>query len=162
MSQERIKFVITGGEPTVYKDYLPFVKLLKEEDHIIHTTTNGSNTVKYYSELANYSDIAFSIHLNYVKQFGIDKFINNVQAAAETTEMGYLNDTVAQYNWVIVRIMLDPGNLDIAKQVYNDFKSQMAHYKNFVLAVDLVHDTTEGKELFEYSIEELEWLNSIQ
>lgn len=161
MFGDRTKFVFTGGEPTVYKDYLPFVKMLKENDHIVHTTTNGSNNPKYYSELAEVSDIVFSIHLNYVKQFGIDKFVSSAVAAADTTESGFLNDTVAKYNWVIVRIMLDPGNLDIAKETYAAFKEKCSHYQNFVLAVDLVHQTDNSNLLFKYSEEELEWIKGL-
>ena len=163
-SDERIKFSMTGGEPTVYKDYLPFVKTLKKDDHIIHTTTNGSNTVEYYSELAQYSDIAFSLHLEYVKRLGIEKFLNNIKAAAETTESGHENNTDARFNWVIVRIMLDPGNLDAAKMVYDTVKTKLENYKNFVLTVDTVHVAdvdlnAPGKILYEYSQEERDWLN---
>ena len=161
VNKEKIKFVITGGEPTVYRDYLPFVKMVKEEGHIVHTTTNGSNSEEYYKELAKYSDIAFSIHLNYVKHFGIEKFTKSVKAAATTTDQGYIDESESKYNWVIVRIMLDPGNLEIAKEVYNSFKENFSIHKNFVLAVDLVHDTSSGKELYNYSKEELDWISSI-
>ena len=160
MKDERTKFAITGGEPTVYKDYLPFVKFLKEKDHIINTTTNGSNTPAYYSELAEYSDIVFSIHLNYVKKLGLDKFLSAVEAALITTETGFKNDTVAQFNRIIVRIMLDPGNLEIAKDTYNSFKEQFGNYKNFSLAVDVVHEV-HGKELLNYTAEDREWFSNI-
>lgn len=157
---DRTKFVFTGGEPTIYKDYLPFVQLLKADDHIVHTTTNGSHTPKYYSELAEVSDIVFSIHLNYVKTLGIDKFVKAVGAAAETTEQGFEKDTVAKYNWVIVRIMLDPGNLELAKEIYNEFE-KFKKYRNFVLAVDLVHQVDNGHVLHPYSKDELDWISQI-
>lgn len=158
---ERTKFVFTGGEPTVYKDYLPFVKMLKEKDHIIHTTTNGSNNPDYYAELAESSEIVFSIHLNYVKQFGIDKFLNSVLAACETTKTGFLKNTSAQFNWVTVRIMLDPGNLEIAKETYNSFKERCSQYRNFVLSVDLVHQTDSDHLIINYFEEELEWVKGL-
>jgi hypothetical protein len=110
--------------------------------------------------LAKYSDLAFSIHLNYVKHFGVDKFLNSVKAATETTEIGHQEDTDAKYNWNIVRIMLDPGNLELAKETYNRFKEQFKDCKNFVLAVDLVHDIMGGKTLYKYSDEELSWLET--
>jgi organic radical activating enzyme len=158
---QRTKFVFTGGEPTVYKDYLQFVKMLKSHDHIIHTTTNGSNTPEYYSELSNHSDVVFSIHLNYVKQFGIDKFLKNIQASIDTTNRGIEEDTVSKYNWVVVRIMFDPGNLDIAKETHNAIKERFQGNANFVLAVDMVHQTQTDYTLFEYSEEEKNWFNSI-
>lgn len=160
--RERLKFSITGGEPTVYKDYLPFVKKLKEDDQIIMTTTNGSNSTEYYKELAKYSDIAFSIHLKYVGVFGVDKFVNNAVAAAETTQQGHLDDTSAKYNWIIVRIMLDPGNLEIAKKVYASFTEELQGFKNCIITVDLLH-TADGDshQLYEYSDEEIEWIERI-
>jgi organic radical activating enzyme len=157
---ERTKFVFTGGEPTVYKDYLPFVQMLKAEDHIVHTTTNGSHTPKYYSELAEVSDIVFSIHLNYVKTLGLDKFSKAIEAAAQTTEQGFEKDTVAKYNWVIVRIMLDTGNLELAKEAYKEFE-QFKKYKNFVLAVDLVHQVDNGHILHPYTEDELNWIKTL-
>jgi len=161
MKDERTKFSITGGEPTVYKDYLPFVKFLKEKDHIINTTTNGSNTPAYYAELAEYSDVVFSIHLNYVKKLGLDKFTDAVEAALLTTEQGIANDTVAKYNHIIVRIMLDPGNLETAKESYNSFKEKFSKYKNFLLSVDVVHEV-HNKELLNYTKEELEWATGME
>lgn len=161
IDNERIKFVITGGEPTVYKDYLSFVKILKQDNHIVHTTTNGSNTVNYYSELARYSDLSFSIHLNYVKKLGIQKFIDNIKSAAETTENGYSNNTDARFNWVVVRIMFDPGNLKIAKEIYKMIKEELNPYKNFVLTVDTVHEADGNKILYNYTDEEKEWLDQI-
>ena len=160
-TNERLKFSITGGEPTVYKDYLPFVKKLKEDDQIVMTTTNGSNSTEYYAELALYSDIAFSIHLKYVDRLGLDKFINNVVAAATTTEQGHANDTIAQYNWIIIRIMLDPGNLELAKTVYTAFKENIQEFKNVVLTVDLLHEADgDSHQLYTYTKEELEWIES--
>ena len=165
-SKERIKFSMTGGEPTVYKDYLPFIKILKGEDHIIHTTTNGSNTEKYYAELAEYSDIAFSMHLEYVKRLGLQKFVDNIRSAAETTERGHRENTSPRFNWIIVRIMLDPGNLETAKLLYGSLKEELKNYRNFVLTVDTVHvadvdHESPGKVLYEYSQEETDWLQEI-
>jgi organic radical activating enzyme len=155
IGKSRVKFNMTGGEPTVYKDYLPFVKKLKEDDHIIMTTTNGSNSVKYYSELAEYSDICFSIHLNYVKQFGIDKFINNIQAAVDTRARAKELDTFAQYNWIGVRIMLDPGNQEIAEEFHKLCKER---FPDIIVSVDAVHQTEQGKELYNYSEKEIVWI----
>ncbi len=160
-NDERLKFSIAGGEPTVYKDYLPFVKYLKEKNHIVMTTTNGSNSEKYYAELAEYSDICFSIHLKYAEKLGIDKFVKNVLAAAETTKQAHINNTVAKYNWIIVRIMLEPGKLETAKKVYSEFTEKLQGYNNIVITVDVVHNADGDHKIYEYSSEELEWLSEL-
>lgn len=152
---ERIKFNFTGGEPTVYSDYLPFVKILKSYDHIIMTTTNGSHSVNYYSELAEFSDICFSIHLEYVKKFGKEKFLKSIRAAVETRNKAKAAGTSARFNWIGVRIMLDPGNQSIAEEFYNECK-EMFH--DIDVNIDTVHDTTDGHKLFEYKPEEIIWV----
>ena len=111
--------------------------------------------------LAEYSDVVFSIHLNYVKKLGLDKFTDAVEAALLTTEQGIANDTVAKYNHIIVRIMLDPGNLETAKESYNSFKEKFSKYKNFLLSVDVVHEV-HNKELLNYTKEEMEWTKGME
>jgi organic radical activating enzyme len=157
IGRARAKFNITGGEPTVYKDYLPFIKKLKEDGHVVMTTTNGSNSVKYYAELAEYSDICFSIHLNYVKQFGIDKFINNIQAAVDTRIQSKQLGTAAQHHWIGVRIMLDPGNQELAEEFHKLCKER---FDNIIISVDAVHitDAVEIGQLHEYSEKEVMWI----
>jgi organic radical activating enzyme len=155
IGKSRVKFNITGGEPTVYKDYLPFIKRMREDNVIIMTTTNGSNTVKYYAELAEYSDICFSIHLNYVKQFGIDKFINNIQSAVDSRDQAKELNSRGKNNWIGVRIMLDPGNQEIAEQFYNLCKEK---FPNIVVSIDAVHQTENDKELYEYTEKEIIWI----
>jgi hypothetical protein len=67
---------------------------------------------------------------------------------------------VAKYNWVIVRIMLDTGNLELAKEAYKEFE-QFKKYKNFVLAVDLVHQVDNGHILHHYTEDELNWIKTL-
>lgn len=61
------KISFSGGELTGNKNFLPFVKWLREnyqtEIHSILFTTNGSATFSYYKKLFNFIDnISFSFH----------------------------------------------------------------------------------------------------
>ena len=56
--------------------------------------------------------------------------------------------------------MLDPGNLETAKQAYSAF-SEFKKYRNFVLTVDLVHEADTGHDLYKYSEEEISWIKSL-
>lgn len=144
---QTMKFVFTGGEPTFNPDFLDFVVELKEKGHVIHTTTNGSQTADYYSRLMQFSDIGFSAHLTYLENPKMyDKFVGNIAAAYESKK----SDEHADLNWLGVRIMLQPGKLDLAKKLFKDCKSII---KNVV--VDLLHG--EGKTIISYSEEELKW-----
>jgi organic radical activating enzyme len=156
---EKTKFSFTGGEPTVYKDYLPFVKRIKQDGHLVMTTTNGSHNENYYRELAEYSDICFSVHLNYVKQFGIDKFIKSIQSATDVRRKNSNDGSLGDPNWVGVRIMCDPGNLDIAKEIYKICKEK---FNDIIISVDTVHDAHTGSgNLYSYTEEEIHWIKSV-
>lgn len=73
---------IGGGEPTVNKDLIPFLKWLTEEysDQIIYIglATNGSASKSYYLKLFNYvSGLVFSTHTEHINE---DKFFNTAIA----------------------------------------------------------------------------------
>ena len=57
--------------------------------------------------------------------------------------------------------MLDPGNLETAKESYKSFKEKFSKYKNFLLSVDVVHEV-HNKELLNYTKEELEWATGME
>jgi organic radical activating enzyme len=144
-----MKFVFTGGEPTFNPDFLEFVTYLHDDLlHIIHTTTNGSHTPAYYSKLIQVSDIGFSAHLTYLERPEIyKKFIDNIKSANESRQSNHN----ASLNWLGVRIMLQPGKLDMAKKLYNDCKEIIPNVN-----VDLLHGT--NKQILPYSQEEIDWV----
>jgi MoaA/NifB/PqqE/SkfB family radical SAM enzyme len=143
----KVKFSMLGGELTVYKDYLPFVKTLHSMGHMSITTTNGSRNPEYYQELAKFSDVCFSIHLNYVKELGVEKFIDSVEQAL----LGKGS------NWVSVRIMIDPGNLEIAQTVYNRFKEKFGD--GCPINVKPVHPAP-NRPLYSYTPKEIFWIRN--
>jgi MoaA/NifB/PqqE/SkfB family radical SAM enzyme len=145
---ERMKFVFTGGEPTFNPQYLAFLEHLKSQDHIIHTTTNGTHNRDYYSKLMRLSDIQFSAHLSYLNEpKSFDKFLDNIRACADVK-------TTDNLNWLGVTIMLQPGRLPLAKHLYNECKKILDNVN-----VNLLHDL--DKKIIEYSKEEIDWLVSL-
>jgi hypothetical protein len=147
----KIKFSFTGGEPAVYKDYLPFVKLLRADGHIISTTTNGSSTEKYYAELAYYSNITFSIHLRYVESLGLDRFLDAVKGAIR-------GNNPNKKNWIGVRIMLEPGYKELAEKCFNEFRNQCPELNSLV--VQGLHDQDVAQKIKVYAKDEMDWLIS--
>jgi hypothetical protein len=138
------KFSLLGGELTVYKDYLPFVQTLRADGHNSITTTNGSRDPDYYAALAQAGDICFSLHLAYVKTLGIERFIASIEAAIQNKGN----------NFIRVRLMVDPGNLEYAKEVHNllleKFNGQC------LIAVKPIHQP-DGK-LYPYKPKEILWI----
>jgi hypothetical protein len=98
------------------------------------------------------SDIGFSAHLTYLETPNIyKKFIKNISAAVESKQS---NET-ANLNWLGVRIMLQPGKLEIAKRLYDDCKTIIDN-----VTIDLLHG--KNKKILEYSQEEIDWMLSLQ
>ncbi len=145
IKNEPTKFSLLGGELTVYKDYLPFVKKLREDGHRSITTTNGTRDPDYHAELAQVSDICFSLHLKYVQSMGIEKFLKNIDSAIKNK-----ND-----NFIRVRIMVDPGNLEYAKEVHSTILEKFSN--KCLIAVKPVHDSN-GKLFASYTPKEIFWI----
>lgn len=59
-----IWFQITGGEPTLYPRLIELLEFIKASGHKVAILTNGSRTIRYWSELAekNIPDILFLTH----------------------------------------------------------------------------------------------------
>jgi MoaA/NifB/PqqE/SkfB family radical SAM enzyme len=142
---ERVKFIFTGGEPTFNPNFKKFVKNINDRKHLIHTTTNGSHNFKYYSELIEFSMIAFSAHITSIEQKNnYNKFLDNLKAAKENNKNNL---------WIGVSIMFQPGKLNIIKKLYDDAKNIL----NKNINVNLLH-AHENLKLLQYSQEELDWV----
>jgi hypothetical protein len=97
------------------------------------------------------SDIGFSAHLSYLERPEIyKKFVSNVQSAADSKQSNHN----ANLNWMSVRIMLQTGKLNLAKQLYSDCKAITSN-----ITVDLLHG--KNKQILPYSIEEIEWMTNV-
>jgi MoaA/NifB/PqqE/SkfB family radical SAM enzyme len=90
------KLVLSGGEPTVNKNLLPFVNWLRNtfKDRIFQLglCTNGSASKSYYLDLFEYFDwISFSTHTEYLDE---EKFFNSAVAcnlyAKETCNKSFM------------------------------------------------------------------------
>lgn len=79
------KLSISGGEPTINKNVLPFIHYLRTQfnDHVVHINfiTNGSASKQYYLKLCPLVDsLSFSTHTEFME---LEKFLENIQACSE-------------------------------------------------------------------------------
>ena len=101
-----ICYRLSGGEPTYWKHFIDLAKLVKQQGHFFSFVTNGSQLVKYYKEISNYTDgFMISYHPQYAD---VDHFIdiaNNVDCP------------------IAINLMLVPEKFDelckIAERLYN-------------------------------------------
>jgi hypothetical protein len=123
-----------GGENTLNKNFLPFLKWLHQnfKDSItnIGFVTNGTAAIKYYKEAINYCNwITFSIHSEFINE---DKFFKTVTEVNELSKKTNCS--------IKVNIMNEPWNQD-----------RIPIYKNYLDAMNIanyvhpIHDFKEGK-----------------
>ncbi len=72
----KANFVVSGGEPTVHKNYIEFAQMVYNDGHKLSTHSNGSRLPKYYRELIHYSDLNISIHFEYIDRY--EEKISNI------------------------------------------------------------------------------------
>lgn len=102
---KEICFRISGGEPTYWKHFVDFAKLIKSAGHTFSFLTNGSQSDAYYQSIADYSDgIIFSYHHEYST---LEEFKIKCNLPCPT----------------IVNLMLTPSRfdelVDVAKELFN-------------------------------------------
>ena len=62
-NKKNIAFSFSGGEPTVYKDFIPLTQHIKSLGCCVGIVTNGSRTLKWWQRGVEYlDDISISIH----------------------------------------------------------------------------------------------------
>lgn len=150
----KAKFVFTGGEPTVNPKYMDFVRLLKEKGHLIHTTTNGSRTPEFFSELIELSLIGFSFHFEFSRE---DHYTKVIKAIIERKKQS----KEAFDNWCGVRIMVPPGGFMKAKDLYHRLK-EIDGFQEYAIMLSMspLYVPEEHTILLDYPEGELEQISA--
>lgn len=105
---EKINFAISGGEPTMNPDFLPWVKHLTRKGHRVSTHSNGSRAPEYYCELIRYSDINISVHFEFFEK---KKMLEVLTALSR--EIFNRKTALQKIGHVEVMLMMLPGKKDL-------------------------------------------------
>lgn len=131
---KKYEIAFLGGENTLNKDFLPFVRWLNYEYRDIITNlgfiTNGTASVEYYSEILNYCNwITFSTHSEFMDE---EKFFTKLLKVSELAKHAMCN--------IKVNIMNEPWH----SERINDYKEFLDNLKidNYIHPI---HDFEEGK-----------------
>jgi len=106
---------ISGGEPTLNKNYIDFVKWLKGNNPYsqISTSTNGTKSAEYLNHLNVYSHLAISIHFEFVR----DTYIQKLKRFLDARGSGKGKKTVR------LKCMLHPEKVPQVKQFIKQFRN---------------------------------------
>ena len=128
---------ISGGEPTLNKNYIDFVKWLKGNNPYarISTSTNGTKSAEYLNHLNTYSHLAISIHFEFIT----DRYISKLHR--------FLNSRNDKKS-VRLKCMLHPEKVPQVKS----FVAQFRKYRDLDMTVTPLW-TPGTKEIMEYESE---------
>ena len=74
----KFKIILIGGEPTLHKNYLSFIKKIYKLDNIsLYSFTNFSQPISFYIECAKYN-VNFLISFHYLNQYRTNLFIKKI------------------------------------------------------------------------------------
>jgi len=103
---------ISGGEPTLNKKYIDFIKWLKGNNPYsrISTSTNGTKSASYLAHLNRYSHLSVSIHFEFVGESYFQKLEQFLRNRGDNKKS------------IRFKCMLHPGRFNQVKNFLNRFK----------------------------------------
>ena len=110
---EKVNFIISGGEPTVNKHFLDWLRYLNSCGHHVSLHSNGSRLPDYYREVIYFGDLNLSVHFEFYDRV---KFVNVVKAVTEE-KVSNRNKNVGHLE---VKFMMAPHNRDEALALEQD------------------------------------------
>jgi hypothetical protein len=120
---ESVNFIISGGEPTVNKHFLDWLRYLNSCGHHISLHSNGSRLPAYYQEIIHFGDLNLSVHFEFYDRA---KFVKVVEAVTKekvdcgNTGVGHLE----------VKFMMAPQNREEAMSLEEELKA-LPYFKEF-------------------------------
>jgi MoaA/NifB/PqqE/SkfB family radical SAM enzyme len=129
-----VYFLYTGGEVTLYKDFLFLIETQKKNGNKIGISTNGSRDLTFWSKAKYFLD---NISISYHDEFtDLDHFIKVINTVKDTA-------------FTHVNIMIRPGEVDkCIKAAYR------VHDETDEVTIDLQIVLRDFKEPFEYTDDE--------
>ena len=106
---KEVYFIYTGGEVTLFKDFIPLVKILKKKGNRVGISSNGSRNLEFWKEAQEYLEhVSLSYHSEFTK---LDHFIEVI-------------NTIKDKPYTHVNIMVKPDEfrkcMDAAYRIFNE------------------------------------------
>lgn len=111
-----VNFIISGGEPTVNRDFLDWLRYLNACGHHVSLHSNGSRLPEYYREIIHYGDLNLSVHFEFYDR---QKFLRVVETITEEKVTNF-NTGVGHLE---VKIMMPPHCVDQALELESALKA---------------------------------------
>jgi hypothetical protein len=113
---ESVNFIISGGEPTVNKHFLDWLRYLNKCGHHVSLHSNGSRLPDYYKEVIHFGDLNLSVHFEFYDRA---KFVKVVEAVTKE-KVDNKNQGVGHLE---VKFMMPPDCRDEAMLLEEELKA---------------------------------------
>lgn len=141
---KNITYVLMGGELTLWKQFIEFIKMLRTETPscTIKLLTNGIMPASYWETNGKLFDrIQFSYHPEY--KSNLDKFISAVNASSSPVNA--------------IFVMTPPENFPDSVDAYNRFVNE-CNTVNMIIAKPIDDRAATANQLKDYTVEQTEWI----
>ena len=118
---ETVNFIISGGEPTVNKDFLDWLRYLNAMGHHVSLHSNGSRLPEYYREIIHYGDLNLSVHFEFYDRA---KFVKVVEAVAHEKA------TAGGSGHLEIKFMMAPHNREETLSLEEELKT-LPHFSDY-------------------------------
>ena len=135
--------VISGGEPTIQKDLIPFIKKIKDLGYKIKLDTNGYNpsTLKYLIDNKLIDYVAMDIKNDLENYEKVTKNKININVIKESINILLNSDLDMEFRTTIIKQYHDLKNI---KNIIKLIKDKKYYIQNFVLSDDVQDKTLHG------------------
>lgn len=103
---KRIQWCFGGGEPTLHPQFEEFARYLRQRNHWVLVTSNGSRDAKYWSQLmTNIDSVNLSAHFEFLVK---SRFLKTVEAIAQHVAIA------DRPKWLELKLMATPESFEAA------------------------------------------------
>lgn len=150
LTNSRVDIILTGGEPTMHPDFIPFIEYILDKNKMnnikINIITNMSRNLSFFKELAeilseypNRVSINASLHYEYAN---IDDFVERVKYTASCG----INTNVL--------LLAHPLYMEDIKKVYLELKGIVGKFLSVVVKIVRDRDVIDSR----YKDEDINWI----
>lgn len=153
---KNLYFEFTGGEVTLYRDFIEICKFCKELDIRVGLISNGSRTLRWWEENKQYIDhVCLSFHPEFAKEDHFISIVNAVHNDVRTHVNIMMSPDKFDFCFEIADKIKDMGNLSMALQpLIHDFGDTLYDYTDFQKNVfDIQHELITKHIKFDRSFE---------
>ncbi|NLZ24415.1 anaerobic ribonucleoside-triphosphate reductase activating protein [Candidatus Dojkabacteria bacterium] len=147
--------VITGGEPTIQPDLIPFIKKIKDLNYLVKLDTNGTNPT-IIKEIISLNIVDYwAMDVKYSKELYKQKLTENIDYKDIEESINLIKDNAKDYEFRTTFVK-EIHSIDTAKEIGRIIKGSKKYYiQNFRPGKTINPNLTNSNSFTQKELEEL-------